>query len=262
MEGSEALPALADEGLHATFEDGLLRIALAHRKRTNPFSRRMTLALRDLAVRAAAAPDLRGVLLWGGPDRSFSAGGDFEDVSRLTERVAIRDYLLEIIDLYVALLAIEAPVVVAIDHVAIGQGLQVALTADWRIGTPRTRVSMPELKNGVACPLGVTLLDAYFGRGFMQRAVIGCDELDAQAALQAGILSESVDAEALQGQAEARLVQLAAYPATPFRATKRFTNAPLIQRLHAAREEAAAAHVASFLAKAGQSHFEKILGRA
>lgn len=258
----EALPTVSQDGILADVRDGLLYIELAHSKPTNPFSRKMTRALRSLAIRANAEPDLGGVLIWGGPERSFSVGGDFADVSRLAERVEIRDYLLEIVDLYTALLALDLPVVAAIDHFAIGQGLQVALTADWRIGTERAQVSMPELKNGVACPLGVTLLDAIFGRAFMQKAVVGCEALESEDALRAGILTESVPALELLDRAKARLAQFAAYPRTPFRLTKQFTNRPIIQRLHAAREEAAAAHVESFLEKAGKAHFDKILGKA
>ena len=46
-----------------------------------------------------------------------------------------------------------------IDNYAIGQGLQVAMMADSRIATTRAKVSMPELKNGVACPLGALILE-------------------------------------------------------------------------------------------------------
>jgi enoyl-CoA hydratase/carnithine racemase len=249
------------DGLKVDFSDGLLTIALAHPKATNPFSRVMTRALHDLALTIQTDSAVRGVLLWGGDNRAFSVGGDFEDVSRLEHPADIRAYLLEIIDLYVMLLAIEVPVVVAIDRHAIGQGLQVALSADWRVGTDRTQLAMPELRNGVACPLGTVLLGELLGRAAMQRLVIGCDTLDANHALALGLLSEVVSPSELLTQARTRLQTLVAYPSTPYRLTKRLMNRPLIQSLHAVREEAAAAHIASFRERAGHAHFERILGK-
>ena len=46
------------------------------------------------------------------------------------------------------------PRVTEVDHHAIGQGLQVALMADWRVGSERSRYQMPELAIGMPCPLG------------------------------------------------------------------------------------------------------------
>lgn len=256
------LPDAQADLLRVSLEDGILLVEFSHPKKTNPFSRKMTVALRDLATRINSAPEVKAVFLTGGVDRSFSAGGDFEDVSKLSERVQIRGYLLEIIDLYVALLAIEAPVVAEIDHFAIGQGLQVAMTADWRIASSRAQTAMPELKNGVACPLGVTLLEHFLGRAAMLKAVVGCGSLDARQALDLGLVTEVVSESELRERAWARVREFAAYPSVPFRATKRFYNRGLIQRFHEAREEAAAAHVESFLHRSGQAHFEKILGKA
>ncbi len=142
----------------------IARVQFNREKDTNAFSRAMTLELLDVCAHlhadaASAEPRLDALVLTGGTGRSFSVGGDFNDVSRLSEEPEIRAYLGEIIDLYVALLDVEIPVIAAIDRFAIGQGLQVALMADWRIGASSCRLQMPELKNGVACPLGSIILE-------------------------------------------------------------------------------------------------------
>src|SRR5258706_10034247 len=88
--------------------DGIARVQFNREKDTNAFSRAMTLELIEVCRRlradaASAAPRVNALILTGGTGRSFSVGGDFNDVSRLSEEQEIRAYLGEIIDLYIAI---------------------------------------------------------------------------------------------------------------------------------------------------------------
>jgi len=166
--------------LDVEVKNRILRVQLAREKDTNSFSREMTLELTALCKSVqddvrSSEPALDAVIITGGVGRSFSVGGDFNDVSALKEEPQIRAYLDEILDLYISVLAIEIPVIASIDKFAIGQGLQVALMTDWRIGTHECQMQMPELKNGVACPLGSIILEVLLGRARMLELVIDCD---------------------------------------------------------------------------------------
>jgi carboxymethylproline synthase len=245
--------------------DGIAKVQFNREKDTNPFSRAMTLELIEVCRRVrddgrAAAPRLKALILTGGTGRSFSVGGDFNDVSRLSEEGEIRAYLGEIIDLYIAILEVEIPVIAAIDRFAIGQGLQVALMADWRIGAHTCHLQMPELKNGVACPLGAILLEVLLGRARMQELVFDCELIDAPAARAHGLLSQLTEPAALQDAALAMARRLAAYPRTSFVTTKRIQNRRFVGALEAVREESSQAHVAAIMQRSGQQHFDKILG--
>lgn len=245
----------------------IARVQFNREKDTNAFSRAMTLELIDVCRRlradaASPTPQLDALILTGGTGRSFSVGGDFNDVSRLSEEPEIRAYLGEIIDLYVAILEVEVPVIAAIDKFAIGQGLQVALMADWRIGAASCQVQMPELKNGVACPLGSIILELLLGRARMQELVFDCEPIDAPTARELGLLSKIVSADELQDAAMAMARRLAAYPRTSFVTTKRIQNQRFVQAFETVREPSSQAHVAAFLRRTGQKHFERILGTA
>ena len=119
------------------------------------------------------------LILTGGIGRSFSVGGDFNDVSALEKE--------------------QSPRLPRGDHRPLHRhpprqhsrrrshrslrhraGLQVALMTDWRIGTTRVPPPMPELKNGVACPLGSLILEFMLGRAKMVELVLDCEFLDAQ----------------------------------------------------------------------------------
>lgn len=246
--------------------DGIARVQFNREKDTNAFSREMTLELTEVCKRlqadaASPSPRFHALVLTGGTGRSFSVGGDFNDVSRLSEEPQIRAYLGEIIDLYIAVLEVEIPVVAAIDRFAIGQGLQVALMADWRIGADSCRLQMPELKNGVACPLGSIILEVLLGRARMQELVFDCEIIEPAAARTLGLLSALTTAAELQDAGLAMARRLAAYPRRSYVTTKRIQNARFVAALEQVREPSSQAHVAAFLERTGARHFEKILGQ-
>ena len=227
---------------------------------TNPFSRQMTLELTELCNQYSNVdPSVEALIFFGGAGRSFSVGGDFNDVSRLDQETDIRAYLGEIIDLYISILQVRVPVVSAIDRFAIGQGLQVALMTDWRIGTELCQTQMPELKNGVACPLGSQILEFLFGRGRMLECILDCEFISATESRVLGILNRVVPVEELLRTSTETARRFSGYPTVSFAATKKIHNARLMRALEDVREDASLAHVAAFLNKSGKSHFEKIL---
>lgn len=243
----------------AEVKDNTLWIQFDHEKDTNPFSRKLTVAVIELSTQIENDPDIKSVVLTGGLGRSFCAGGDFNDVSKLKEVEETKLYLYEIIDLYQALLRITKPVISLIDNYAIGQGLQVALMTDYRIATDRAQISMPELKNGVACPLGATILETYFGHGQMLEDVVGCSMMTASQALGKKYFNLVCTPEELFQHGKKWAEKLNAYPAVPFQLTKKIYNQKLDQALENVREAAGLAHVETMKAQSAQKHFDKIL---
>lgn len=245
--------------------DGIVSITFNREKDTNAFSRVMTLEVIEIC-QLIQSNDLfdqvEALILTGGTGRSFSVGGDFNDVSQLEEEQEIRAYLGEIIDLYIEILRLDVPVIAAIDHFAIGQGLQVALMTDWRVGSERCQLQMPELKNGVACPLGSIILEYLLGRAKMLEFVMDCGFIDADASREHGLLNQIASVDNLQASAQAMAGKLKDYPAASFTATKRIHNQRYIDAIESVREASSRAHVAAFLQKAGKQHFDKILGRS
>lgn len=245
--------------LKTEVRDGVCVIAIQSEKTTNPFSMQMTRDLTALCAALEDDDDVRAALIWGGPERSFSVGGDFREVRHLTDDAACSAYLVEIVASYRAVLALTKPVVAAIDRFAIGQGLQVALMADERIGTERSVYRMPELENGVACPLGATILNVCFGRAVMQELVVGCGPWTAERALAASLIGRIVAPDELFEAAFQRAAELARYPDLPFRSTKPIFNRPLDRALADVVDEAARVHGRCMREQFGQGHFARVL---
>src|SRR6476469_6091435 len=107
--------------LTVDLEDGIACVTFRRDKDTNAFCRDMTLDLMDICRTVAedeksARPRFKALVLTGGMVRSFSVGGDFNDVSVIQHECEVRPWLGEIIDLYVAILSVNIPVVTAIDR--------------------------------------------------------------------------------------------------------------------------------------------------
>lgn len=244
---------------------GILRFQ--REKDTNPFSRAMTLELMQFAkdlrtlIEEGKSP-IKSLILFGGEDRCFSVGGDFNDVSALKTREEISTYLSEIIDLYISILELNIPVVAAIDRYAIGQGLQVALMSDWRLGSERSLLQMPELKNGTACPLGSSILESLLGRALMLELILDSEFISAGESRTMRLLNQVVPSgEDLLKSAIETARRLATFPSIPFSSTKKIQNARLIKILEDGRQSSIEAHVSTVSTRSGQKHYDRILGR-
>ena len=249
-------------GLYLTeLKNEWLWIQFDHLKETNPFSRKLTLAITRLNTEIELDSQIRGVVFYGGSNRSFSSGGDFNDVSQLKTADETKLYISEIIDLYQSVLRLNKPVISLLDHYVIGQGLQVALMSDWRIATDRVKISMPELKNGVACPLGATILKELFGQAGMLADVIGCEMMNADVAFKKGYFNTLTTSENLTAAANTMIQKLSAYPVTPYLETKKIYTKSMLQALENVREPAAHAHIQTMFAGSATKHFERILNR-
>src|SRR5262249_26223707 len=137
-----------------------------------------------------------------------------------------------------------------IDRFAIGQGLQVALLSDWRIGSARCRLQIPELKTGIAATFGSILLEVLLGRARMLELIFNYDFLDATTSRALVLLNQVVPPHELQAAARARAETFQELSRAAFVATKRVNNRRLIDALEAVRAEGTEAHVEVFRAKA------------
>src|SRR3954449_8219875 len=97
---------------------------------------------------AATDPAVRGVVLTGAGG-AFCAGGDLARFDELRDARAYRHVSHRLTDLVESLERLEKPVVAAIDGVATGAGLALALACDWRIGAPTARILFREGRIGL-----------------------------------------------------------------------------------------------------------------
>ena len=127
-----------------------------------------------------------------GAGGAFCAGGDLGSFEELHDARVYRHVSHRLSELMDAIERLEKPVVAAIDGVATGAGLTLALACDWRIASPRARLLFREGRlNLVPTHGGVTRLVKLIGLARAKEALLGGDDLDAEAARRLGLRDAS-----------------------------------------------------------------------
>ncbi|MFN0027499.1 MAG: enoyl-CoA hydratase/isomerase family protein [Acidimicrobiales bacterium] len=158
----------------------------------------------------AADPDVRVVVLASAIERYFSAGADLE-AFRTIDQAGMATWC-DVVHRIVAQLRSSAkPVLAAINGVAVGGGLEMALHCDLRFASRGARLGQPEININFIPPVGATVaLVRLIGRPNALRYLYSGSLVEAEEALRIGLVDEVVDAEQLRGTVQAYAETLAA----------------------------------------------------
>src|SRR5690606_3225783 len=134
-------------------------------------------ALRDAFVAALGASNadeaVRAVVVTGAGDRAFCAGQDL-DLSGRLDAETVEPWLRGIGGLYRAIRAMDKPTVAALNGLAAGAGLQIALHCDMRIAHPEVKLSQPEIDAGLPSILGSMIMRAIMGQARTMSMALSC----------------------------------------------------------------------------------------
>jgi methylglutaconyl-CoA hydratase len=123
--------------------------------RMNSLSRATLFALGKLAREAIANDSIRAIVITGSGEKAFCAGADLKERQGMSEndvRTQVALYRTEL----GALDRSPKPVIAAINGVAFGGGLELALICDLRVAASHARVGLPETTLGIIPGAGGT----------------------------------------------------------------------------------------------------------
>jgi enoyl-CoA hydratase/carnithine racemase len=208
-------------------EGPIVTITLNDVERRNGLSPEMVDALVALLGRLQDDPEVRCAILTAN-GAVFSAGGDprrmlepglYPDMS--TEQLR-RFYKSGIQRLPMALLAVDVPIIAAVNGPAIGAGCDLACWCDLRIASTAATFASSFVKLGlVPGDGGAWLLPRVVGATVAAEMLLTGDTYDAAAAQKMGLVSAVVAPETLGGEALQRAARIAANPPHAVRLTKR-----------------------------------------
>ena len=182
----------------------------------NAMSFQMLVELVEAAGRLAEDRDVRAVVIWGGP-RNFSAGidiGRFTDeefasfgdlVRRITSWITPFDTgastqhvnpsfgnLVRNFNNWITVIERLPQITVsAVNGAALGSGLELALSTDFRVVAQDSTFGQPEIKLGVMPASGAShLLPTLVGLAKAREMIYSGDPVDAEEALRIGLVSK------------------------------------------------------------------------
>jgi enoyl-CoA hydratase/carnithine racemase len=164
-------------------------VTLDRPDRMNALSRETLLELGRLGRELGADPGVRAIVLTGAGDKAFCAGADLKERQGFSDddvRAQVGLYRSELSSLDRS----PKPVVAALNGVAFGGGLELALVCDLRVAAPEAKLALPETTLGIIPGAGGTQrLPRIVGEARAKEMILLGRRLTAQEALAWGLVN-------------------------------------------------------------------------
>lgn len=175
-------------GTWHVLDDGAVRTLILERPtRANAYTVAMLDQLAQLLDEAEQTRAVRALVITGAGDRTFCAGADRAELAHRSWRDVLH---LKSAAVFARLRSSRLVTIAAINGVAVGGGMELALACDLRVAVPHARFWLPEPAAGLLPAAGGTaLLAATVGRTHARAVILGGAEWDADTAERVGFLT-------------------------------------------------------------------------
>lgn len=192
-------------------QDGHVAVVTLNRPQVmNAINTEMGHALDRVFLELADQPRVRVVVLTGAGDRAFCAGGDLKERGPMTPDDWVRQHRV-FESAHRRVRQLPKPIFAAVNGVAAGGGLELALSTDFIIASDRARFGQPEVKRGIMPGGGGTqLLPRFLPRGFALELLMTGRLISAEEALRWGLVNSLHPQEKLMPDAEELAAHIAA----------------------------------------------------
>lgn len=199
----------------------------------NFFDQTLIATLADAWEKFEADKNIRAIVLCAN-GKSFCAGADFSENSTMNKKRSVKQtnpLYLEALRLY----ACTKPVIAAIEGAAIGGGLGVALTADFRISCPEARFAANFNRLGFHPGFGLSFaLANLIGKQNAARLFYTGARIDGTSALSLGLLDELVPQSEVRARAMALADEIAVSSPRAVQATRQTLRGDFLDRVRLA----------------------------
>src|SRR5215813_12614333 len=206
-------------------KDGIALLTINRPESLNATNFRLHNELSRVWLDLAEDDEVRVAVITGA-GRAFSAGGDFEVVEKSMGNLdVVSQTMKEARDIVHNMINCDKPIISAINGVAVGAGLAVALLADISIASENARFTDGHTRLGVAAgDHAAVIWPLLVGMAKAKYYLLTCDMLDAKEAERIGLVSMMVPPEQLMPKAMEVAQKLANGPQMALRWTKQSLN--------------------------------------
>lgn len=167
----------------------------------NILSRATLEELREVLLTLTEAADFAALILSGAGSRAFSAGANLHEIAELTPQTALDfSHLGQSVTNLLA--DFPAPVIAALNGLAYGGGLELAIACDFRIAAADATFAYPSSKLGILPGFGGTQrCPTLIGPSRCKELMFLGRVIDAEEAFRWGLVNQVVPPEELLGRA-------------------------------------------------------------
>ncbi|MFE2183538.1 enoyl-CoA hydratase/isomerase family protein [Streptomyces sp. NPDC059455] len=201
--------------------DDRIVVTLNRPEARNAISGQMIDELHEVCAELERRPKL---LLLTGHDRVFAGGADIAELLQRGSTEALQGINSR---LFERVRRLPMPTLAAVDGWALGGGAELAYACDLRIAGPDAIFGNPEPGLGILAAAGACWrLPALVGESIAKQVLLAGRNLNADAALAAGLVMHVFPADTLLDEAHALLDRMARSSATALRLTKLVVDSP------------------------------------
>ncbi|MDN3723198.1 enoyl-CoA hydratase-related protein [Aequorivita sp. SDUM287046] len=183
--------------------NGISTITINRPSKLNALNRGTINELHDAFEKANNSTKTKVIILTGSGEKAFVAGADISEFADFSveegRNLAAKGQEL----LFDFVANLSTPVIAAINGFALGGGLELAMAAHFRIASENAKMGLPEVSLGVIPGYGGTQrLPQLVGKGRAMEMIMTAGMIDADQALQYGLVNHVTTAEELLEFAE------------------------------------------------------------
>lgn len=191
------------DNLQVTIENRIAKVYINRPKKLNALNRATIQELHDAFATLLKDDEIAVIILTGSGEKAFVAGADiseFADYSVEEGRQLAAKGQESVFD-YIA--NFPKPVIAAVNGFALGGGLELAMSAHFRIASDNARLGLPETSLGVIPGYGGTQrLPQLVGKGIAMEMIMTAGMIDALTAKDYGLVNHVTTQEDLMPLAE------------------------------------------------------------
>jgi len=178
------------EHILSHFDNGITTITINRPLKLNALNKTIIKELHEAFKEADKDRDTKVIIITGSGEKAFVAGADISEFADFSvsqgERLAAQGQAL----LFDFVAHLSTPVIAAINGFALGGGLELAMAAHFRLASDNAKMGLPEVSLGVIPGYGGTQrLPQLIGKGRAMELIMSAQMIDAQQALQYGLVN-------------------------------------------------------------------------
>jgi enoyl-CoA hydratase len=185
--------------------DGIYTITINRPDKLNALNQDVLKALDTELDNIYSNPDIRTVIITGSGAKAFVAGADISEFNQMNAEQS-RQMAKRGQDLFFRIERSPKPIVACVNGFALGGGCELAMSCHFRIASPNAIFGQPEVNLGILPGYGGTQrLVQLIGKGRAMELLMSGQNIDANTALQYGLVNYVVPQEELLNKAIAIL---------------------------------------------------------
>ena len=191
--------------LLTSLENNVLTITINRPDKLNALNAEVFHDLKNILEKIEKNPEIKSVIITGAGPKAFVAGADISEFSDYSKEQAIA-MAKRGQDIFLKIERCNKPIIAAINGFALGGGCELSMACHFRIASETAKFGQPEVNLGLIPGYGGTQrLVQLIGKGRALELLISGNMIDANTALQYGLVNYVVKQEELLTKARAIL---------------------------------------------------------